>query len=231
MIAEAVDLLLQLQEPPQVLCQQYLDKWAHSLINGPMCCLIKCVGELTEYKTNHLSKILFYSSSRRQLESDLVKVEVSANVCITMTIILVDIIFHFRSHCLVMVLKMKRMALFWWVEFSSSFCYRLYRMRWSLWAWSVTVSLATWVLLFSRALTCLLEERGNISFVFFSSSPLLLFSTDMAVVSRESLISFVQELMNRCSTVIHEKLTLEVIHIVFTVYCLIQSRFLCLILG
>lgn len=48
MIAEAVDLLLQLQEPPQVLCQQYLDKWVHSLISGPMCCLIKYVGELTE---------------------------------------------------------------------------------------------------------------------------------------------------------------------------------------
>lgn len=146
--------------------------------------------------------------------------------------ILVDIIFHFRSHCLAMVLKMKRMALFWWVEFSLSFCYRLYRMQWSLWAWSVTVSLATWVLLFSRALTCLLEERGNISFGFFFilSSPLL-FSTDMAVVSRESLISFVQELMNRCSTVINEKLTLEVIIIVFTVYLLIQSRFLCPILG
>lgn len=54
MIAEAVDLLLQLQEPPQVLCQQYLDKWAHILINGPMYCLIKCVGELTEIQDQPL---------------------------------------------------------------------------------------------------------------------------------------------------------------------------------
>ncbi|XP_019849380.1 PREDICTED: vacuolar protein sorting-associated protein 51 homolog [Amphimedon queenslandica] len=129
MIAEAVDLLLQLQEPPQALCQQYLD------------------------------------NSRRQLESDLLKVETAAKTLPSSTGndeedgVVVDA-----------------------VEFVGVVCNGF---------------------------------LGNMSLIIQSCFDMFIrkksvcHSTDVAVVSKEALVVFVQELMSRCSSLINDKLTLE----------------------
>ena len=49
----------------------------------------------------------------------------------------------------------------------------------------------------------------------------------MAVVSKESLVVFVQELMSRCSSLINDKLTLEVTGVyLYTLYLFIVSEFI-----